>query len=97
MAIIQPVGTKPTSCAEAALDELCDRYGYCVQAPEVEALVTDVPESAEAFLNSVLAAEGGNPDKREREELLGVIRDWLFDDGIGRGTKSGLPRLSSRD
>jgi len=48
----------------------------------------------------VLDAEGFDPtffDKRKRQELLAVVRDWLFDDGKGRGTKSKLPRLPIRD
>jgi len=24
-------------------------------------------------------------------ELSGVVRDWFFDEGRGKGTKSGLP------
>jgi hypothetical protein len=46
----------------------------------------------------VLRAEGRDPilvDKEERHELREVVREWLFDDGQGRGSKSGLPRLAS--
>jgi hypothetical protein len=92
--------SKPESCADAALDELCVKYGYCVLGEKAEALLANVPEDADAFVDALLIAEGSNPtllDKRERHELSEVVRDWLFDDGRGRGTKSGLPRLPITD
>jgi hypothetical protein len=87
---------KPASLAEAALHELCVGYGYCLQGEKEEALLADVPEDADAFVDAVLIAEGRDPsllDKQERHELREVVRDWLFDDERGRGAKSGLPRL----
>jgi hypothetical protein len=88
---------KPQSCAEAALWELCVEYGYCLGRAG-DSLLTDVPEDADAFVDAVLLAEGREPlclTKAERQALVDVVRDWLFDDGRGRGTKSGLPRLST--
>ena len=44
--------SKPSSRAEAALDELCVRYGYCVPVDEIDALLAQAPENAEAFLDA---------------------------------------------
>jgi hypothetical protein len=86
---------KPESRAEAALYELCVTYGNCLPEPKAEALLARVPADADTFVDSVLTAEGLDPtivNKRARQELCEVVREWLFDDG-GRGPKSGLPRL----
>ena len=88
--------SKPASRGEAALQELCEKHGYCLSGTKAEALLADVPEAADTFIDAVLIAEGRNPtliDEGERYELREVVRDWLFADGKGRGAKSGLPRL----
>jgi hypothetical protein len=88
--------SKPGSRLEAALQELCEKHGYCLSGEKTEALLTDVPEHADTFVDAVLIAEGRNPtliDKGEWYELREIVRDWLFDDGKGRGAKSGLPRF----
>src|SRR6058998_2681378 len=88
--------SKPGSRLEAALRELCEKHGYCLSGEKTEALLTDVPEDADTFVDAVLIAEGRNPaliDKGERDELREVVRGWLFDGGKGRGAKSGLPRF----
>lgn len=88
----------PESCAEALLYELCVGYGYCLTDDVANALLADPPDDPDSFVDAVLVAEGLDPlleDKHVREELRGVVRDWLFDDGSGRGAKSGLPRLPS--
>jgi hypothetical protein len=90
--------TKPRSRVEAALSELCVTYGYCLAGEENDALVADPPGDPDTFLDAVFVAEGNDPtvlDKGERDQLRQVVADWLFDDGTGRGTKSGLPRLPS--
>jgi hypothetical protein len=91
---------KPSSRAEALLYELCLTYGYCLPPDDEAALLADIPEDADAFVDAVLKAEGLDAmllDRGQRHELREVIRDWLFDDGRGRGTKSGLPRLPFPD
>jgi hypothetical protein len=88
--------SKPVSCAEAALAELCAKYGYCLGEENNQAILSDVPENPDSFVDAVLAAEGFDPaliDKRHRLALREVVCDWLFDDGQGCGAKSGLPRL----
>jgi hypothetical protein len=88
--------SRPASCAEAALYELCVKYGYCLGADKTEALLADVPKDVDAFVDAVLAAESIEPslaDRQTRVQLRDVVADWLFDHGRGRGTKSGLPRL----
>jgi hypothetical protein len=93
--------TRPESLAEAALWELCAEYGYCIGGEAADAIASDPPEDADSFLDAVLRAEGYEQpelfDKRDREQLLAVVRDWLFDNGQGRGTKSGLPRVRRAD
>jgi hypothetical protein len=87
---------KPASRVEAVLYELCVEYGYCLPNDELATILSNVPEDADEFLDAVLMAEGNRPDlmdKSVRSELREVVRDWLFDDGLGRGTRSGLPRL----
>jgi hypothetical protein len=89
---------KAASQVEALLRELCVRYGYCLPAEKEDALLAGVPKDPDAFVDAVLTAEGLDPfltDKAVRQELREVVCDWLFDDGQGRGTKSGLPRLPS--
>jgi hypothetical protein len=90
--------SKPGSCAEAALDELCAKYGYCLPSEKAEELLTNSPDNADAFVDAVLIAEGIDPslvDKHARRQLREVVSGWLFDDGRGRGTKSGLPQFPS--
>ena len=90
--------SKPTSGAEAALEEPCVQYGYCVEA---DALLTDIFKDADAYLDAVLIADGYTSptlmDKHDRQPLLEVIHDWLFDAGRGRGTKSNLPRFPNEE
>jgi hypothetical protein len=82
---------------EAALYELCVAYGYCIGGEAERAIIANVPDDPDAFLDAVLRAEGAQRpelmDKHDRALLLDVVRTWLFDDGEGRSAKSGLPRL----
>jgi hypothetical protein len=76
------------------LDELCVRYGYCLPPDEQVALAKQPPLDADAFVDAVLVAEGLDPgliDMRRRRELVACVREWLFDDGRGKGTASRLP------
>lgn len=88
---------KPKSLVEAALDELCVTYGYCISREQRDAIIADLPDEADAFLDAVLRADGyEHPellDRHDRAPLMDVVRAWLFDDGQGRGAKSGLPRV----
>jgi hypothetical protein len=93
--------TKPGSRAEAALWELCVEYGYCIGDEQAEAILAHPPGDLDGFLDAVLVAEGipkpSLMDKRDRQQLREVVREWLFDEGRGRGTKSGLPRFPAAD
>jgi hypothetical protein len=87
--------TRPATCAEAALHNLCADYGYCLSAEETEAVLRNAPLSVDEFTDSVLAAEGIDAafiDRKAREQVRAVVADWLLD-GDTRGTKSGLPRF----
>ena len=85
------MSVSPTTRLEAALWELCARYGYC----GASAVHFDPPPgTVNEFVDAVLVAEGLEPDlfdKGRRRELSDLVRDWLFDDGRGKGSKSGLP------
>jgi hypothetical protein len=41
--------SKPPSRAEAALDELCVKYGYCVPVDEIDAVLAQAPERRHAL------------------------------------------------
>lgn len=89
---------KPSSRVDALLDELCVDYGYCgfIDSEKYEALLANLPADPDGFVDAVLLAEGyslSTVDKHERQFLRERVSDWLFDDGRGRGTKSGLPRV----
>lgn len=67
------MGIKPTTRVEAALDELCRRFGYCLKAEDSAAIMPDPPKSADAFVDAVLIGEGLDPklcDKHSRTELI---------------------------
>jgi hypothetical protein len=88
------MGSKPETRVEALLYDLCATYGYCLPPDEQEAILADPPQDLDSFVDAVLVAEGEDPsffDKRMRSDLSDVVRDWLFGDGQGKGTKSGLP------
>jgi hypothetical protein len=85
------MGPKPTSRVEAALEELCVKYGYCLPPHDRDRLLAEPPETADAFADAVLIAERLDPDGPDRATVVEVIRDWMFDEGSGRGTRSGLP------
>jgi hypothetical protein len=75
--------------------------GYCLPPERQEEILAAPPATPDAFVDAVLSGEFDRDsmdisldvDKRERELLLGIVTDWLFDNGGGRGTRSGLPRF----
>jgi hypothetical protein len=86
------VGRKPASRVEAALDEL-SAYGFVLSPGAQRALLRDPPRTEEGFVNAVFAQEGlGSPDPPDLVGLVrDIVREWLFDGGEGKGTRSGLP------
>ena len=71
---------------------------YCLPPDAAAAILANPPADAEAFVDAVLVAEGCDPglvSSDERRPLLETVNDWLFDDGDGRGTMSGLPLYPS--
>jgi len=90
--------SRPESRAEAALRELCADYGYCGASQKGLEFLATTADDPDAWVDGVLAAEGIElplADKEARRQVREVICDWLFDEGRGRGTKSGLPRFPS--
>jgi hypothetical protein len=89
---------RPKSCAEALQWDLCAKFGYCIGNDEGAAILASVPDTPEEFVDAVLRAEGRESslvDTNHRGQLCDLARDWLFDEGKGRGARSGLPRLPS--
>jgi hypothetical protein len=84
------------SRAEAALNELCVRHGYCLGPEDREAILRERFADADSFVDAVVIAEGRSPlvmdAKLERAPLVEVVRDWLYDEH-GRGATSGKPRF----
>jgi hypothetical protein len=67
-----------------------------VPPEEKEALVRNPPTDPDAFVDAILIAEGLDPilcDKQTRRWVSEAVWDWIFDEGRGRGTASGLPLL----
>jgi len=84
---------KPETRVEGLLWDICARYGFCLPPEESEALISAPPPDVASFVDAILVAEGIDPmfcDKHTRAYLGEAVRDWLFDEGQGRGTKSGL-------
>ena len=89
------MGDAPATRVEAALYVLCVDYGICLPPSAEAALVADPPRQLDAFVDAVLAADGRPSaelcDPAIVSWVTGVVHDWLFDDGQGKGTRSGLP------
>jgi hypothetical protein len=94
------MGRKPASRVDAVLDEL-GNYGFTLTLDAQRALSADPPKTEQAFVNAVFVAEGFGPVSAEvfehpdRDGLVAYVKelvhDWLFDEGQGKGTRSGLP------
>jgi hypothetical protein len=89
------MGHKPATRVEAALYQLC-LYGFCLPPSDQEALLADPPRGElGTFVDAVLVAEGFPTaelcEARIVSTVTGIVRDWLFDEGQGKGTSSGLP------
>jgi len=77
---LEAMGSEPDRRITALLSELCVTYGYCLPPDDQEALLTDPPLEADAFIDAVLRAEGRAPillDADELRELVEVARKWL--------------------
>ena len=88
-----PSVTKRGSRAEAALSDLCIRWGYCIPPDAADALLENPPADAEAFADIVLVADGRElllVPKDERREIVELIDDWVYAER-GRGSISELP------
>jgi len=61
---------------------------------EYDALVREPPRDFDGFVDAVLVAEGLDPmlcDKQVKRWVTDSVRDWIFDEGRGKGSASGLP------
>lgn len=98
--LLRGVGTRPESCAEAALYVLCVDLGYCIPPDAAETILDAQPGDAEAFVDAVLSAEllaDGTPRgsfdvlllKSDTQRACSTrasraCNDWVYDDGCAR-------------
>lgn len=68
-------------------------YGICIPPHDWEALVGDPPSDPDAFVDAILIAEGVDPDLggQTKRWVSDAVRDWIFDEGHGKGSASGRP------
>ena len=88
------VGFKPRSRREACRYEVCVELGYCGGDTRWSDESDFDGVTPDEVVDSVLIVEGIDPttaDPHRREQIKGVVVDWLFDPH-GRGRRSGLPR-----
>jgi hypothetical protein len=70
--------------------------GFCLPPADGEALIRNPPDDPAAFVDAILIADGIDPvlcERQIREWVDEAVRDWVFDGGSGKGTRSGLPLL----
>jgi len=88
---------KRASRAEGALGELCAKLGYCLPPDDQEAILSNPPPDADAFVDAVLIAEGRDPNlmtKQERRPMLDIVGEWaVYDDARGVGSTSNRLRF----
>lgn len=61
---------------EALLDDLCVKFGFCLDPLAKEALHTNPPPDASAFTDRVISAEGLNPitvDTALRNGMIALV------------------------
>jgi hypothetical protein len=95
------IGSKPTTRVEALLAFLSSKYGIDMSYEDEEALINDPPSDPDTFVDAVLigvfgaiSGSGWDPALSEwRPSVSEAVRDWIFDEGRGSGSKSGLPLL----
>jgi hypothetical protein len=92
----EAIDFKNATRVDALLSDLCLKYGICLALEDHDALVRDPPEDPDAFVDAILVAEGFDPilcDKQVKRWVTESVRDWIFDEGRGKGSASGLPLL----
>jgi hypothetical protein len=89
--------SKRTSRAEGALGELCTKLGYCLPPDDQEAILSNPPTDADAFVNAVLIAEGRDPNLMTKQELrlmLDIVDKWaVYDSRSEDGSISNRSRF----
>jgi hypothetical protein len=91
---VDEVGQLPASRIEGLFLDLCRGHGYCPRPEEQVSITAEAPSNPKDFVDAVLVAAGVDPgsvDKTTRRDLEETVRQWLFDKGVGKATRSGLP------
>ena len=92
--ILRSIGFKNATRVDALLSDLCLRKGICLPPDEHDRLVASPPTDPDAFVAAILIADGEDPvlaSKQVKQWVSEAVRDWIFDEGRGKGTASGLP------
>src|SRR3954451_8300085 len=95
-AILNLSAFKNATRVDALLSDLCVSQGICLAPDDHDALIADPPGDPDAFVDAILIADGQDPTlwaKEIRRWVNDAVHDWIFDEGRGRGTASGLPLL----
>ena len=87
------MGFMPDSCFDACLYDLCVEQGECLDREQADAILANLPADADAFVEAIRGVPRVSADQERWSALREIVVDWLFDEGKGRATKSGLPRL----
>jgi hypothetical protein len=66
--------TAQEATIKALLDDLCVQLGYCLPPDDQQRIISDPPESADAFTDAVVAAEGFDPALMAAEQRQEVRR-----------------------
>ena len=93
-AVFTRMAFKDATRVDALLSDLCTSKGICLAPDDYDELVSNPPADVETFVDAILVADGHDPvmvDKQVRRWVTESVRAWIFDDGHGKGTASGLP------
>jgi hypothetical protein len=66
--------TSQEATIKALLDDLCVRLGYCLPPDDQRRITSDPPQSADAFTDAVIEAEGFDPALMAAEQRQEVRR-----------------------
>ena len=66
-----------------ALGELCVKLGYCIPPSDQQAIIDNLPTSADALVDAVVIAEGLDPavmTKEQRRPMVEIVSRLVYND-----------------